>query len=247
MKLVVSLAVTGLSIGLSAAAFAADISPAPVYTKAPIAPFTWTRAYFGGNAGYGWSTNVDTITLTDPNGTGAGLNDKGGFVGLELGYNYQIGMFVLGVETDGQASNLANSYTSTFGANTLQASSNYGDWVTVRGRAGVAWNHFLFYGTGGWALASVSNTLQLSNPNGNNAFLQNDATQSGYVVGAGIEYAVDPRWSIKVEYQYLNFGSYTLSGPLLNGAGTQIGTTTSSSINNDIQTVRFGVNWKFVQ
>ena len=246
--IVTSLAAAGLSAGLSVAASAADLTP---YAKGPpVLPFTWTGVYFGGNAGYGFQTDSNNIVLTNPSGSASGLNETGGFVGIQMGYNYQMGMLVLGLEGDLQASNIKKSLTHTIDAagDVLQASGNISDFGTIRGRIGAAFDRVLVYGTGGAALGSPSNTLQVNFANGNTSFLQNDATQFGYAVGGGIEYAVIPRVSVKLEYQYINLGSYTLSGPVLNGAGTPTGPiTTSNSINNDIQTIRLGLNYRFYQ
>jgi outer membrane immunogenic protein len=243
--LVTSLAAAGLSVGVSVAASAADLTP---YTKGPpVLPFTWTGVYFGGNAGYGFQTDSNDILLTNPSGSTSGLNETGGFVGIQMGYNYQLGMLVLGIEGDVQAANIKKSSTATLDAagDALQASGNFTDFGTIRGRIGAAFDRLLIYGTGGAAIGDVSNTLQVKFANGNSSFLQDDATQFGYVVGAGIEYAVMPRVSVKLEYQYINLGSYSLSGPVLSGGAPTGAVTTSNSINNDIQTVRLGVNWFF--
>jgi outer membrane immunogenic protein len=245
--IVTSLTVAALSAGLSLAASAADLTP---YTKGPpVLPFTWTGVYFGGNAGYGFQTDSNSVVLTNPSGSATGLNETGGFVGIQMGYNYQMGMLVLGLEGDVQASNVKKSVTHTLDAagDVLQASGNWGDFGTIRGRIGAAFDRLLIYGTGGAAIGDVSNTLQVNFGSGDSSFLQNDATQFGYVVGAGVEYAVVPRVTVKLEYQYINLGSYTLSGPKLDTTGTPIPgvITTSNSINNDIQTVRLGVNWRF--
>jgi outer membrane immunogenic protein len=244
--IVTSLAAVGVSVGLSVAASAADLTP--VYSKAPAAPFTWTGVYLGGNAGYGFQADDGDVALASPSVTGIDMKQTGGFVGIQMGYNYQIGMWVLGLEGDVQAANLRKSETLTAAGDSIQASSNVGDWGTIRGRVGVAFDHLLVYGTGGAALGSPSNSLQVNLPSGaQSSFLQNDATQFGYVVGAGLEYAVDRRWTMKLEYQYVNLGSYSLSAPEFNAGGTQIGTTTSSSITNDFHTVRIGANWRFYQ
>jgi outer membrane immunogenic protein len=242
-----SLTALGLSAGLNAAASAADMTP--VYSKVPAAPFTWTGVYFGGNAGYGAQTDNDAITLASPSVTGIDMKQSGGFVGIQMGYNYQMGMLVLGLEGDVQAANLEKSSSQTIdkAGDALQASSNIGDWGTIRGRIGAAFDHLLVYGTGGAALGSPSNTLQVNFANGNQSFLQNDGTQFGYVVGAGLEYAVDKRWTMKLEYQYVNLGSYSLSAPQVTPNGALVGTTSSNTINNDFHTVRLGVNWRFYQ
>ncbi|MFD2228288.1 outer membrane protein, partial [Microvirga arabica] len=84
--------------GFAGAAAAADLPvrsapPAPIIAAAPI--FTWTGFYVGVNAGYGWSNDdFDSVDLADE-------DDDGGFVGgAQVGYNYQIGSFVVGLEGD---------------------------------------------------------------------------------------------------------------------------------------------------
>jgi outer membrane immunogenic protein len=238
--IVASLAVAGLSVGFSVEGTAADMSPA-YKGPAPI-PFTWTGVYFGGNAGYGWQSGSDDIVLTDPSATTGGLKESGGFVGIQLGYNYQMGLFVLGVEGDVQAANIKNSFTRVIDAagDSLNASGNVDEFGTIRGRVGAAFDRFLVYATGGLAIGGISNTLDVTSTGGF-ASLQNDSTQVGYTVGAGLEYAVDRRWSIKGEYQYINFGSESLSPT---GTANTF-PTTSNSVTTDIHTVRIGVNWRF--
>jgi outer membrane immunogenic protein len=240
--IVASLVAAGVSAGLSAAAAAADLSPA--YKGPAPLPFTWTGVYFGGNAGYGWQANSDDIVLSDPSATTAGLKQTGGFVGLQMGYNYQMGLLVLGLEGDVQAANIKDSFNRVIDAagDSLNASGNVDEFGTIRARIGAAFDHFLVYATGGAALGGISNTLNVTSTGGF-ASLQNDSTQLGYTVGAGLEYAVDRNWSIKGEYQYINFGSESLSP-----AGTaNTVPTTSNNITTDIHTFRIGVNWYFHQ
>jgi outer membrane immunogenic protein len=238
--IVACVAVAGLSVGFSGAAAAADLSP--VYTGPAPLPFTWTGVYFGGNAGYGWQSSSDDIVLTNPSATTVGLKESGGFVGIQMGYNYQIGLLVLGLEGDVQAANIKNSFTRVIdpAGDSLNASGNVDEFGTIRGRIGAAFDHFLVYATGGAALGGISNTLNVTSTGGF-ASLQNDSTQLGYTIGGGVEYAVDQNWSIKGEYQYISFGSESLSP-----AGTaNTVATTSNSITTDIHTVRIGVNWRF--
>jgi outer membrane immunogenic protein len=242
--IVASLAVAGLSAGFSLPAAAADLSQA-YKAPAPLPPFTWTGVYFGGNAGYGFQTSSDAVVLSDPSATAPGLKETGGFVGIQMGYNYQMGMLVLGLEGDVQAANIKDSYNRVIDAagDSLNASGNADEFGTIRARIGGAFDHFLVYATGGAALGGISNTLDVTTSSGGFTMLQNDSTRLGYTVGAGLEYAVDRNWSIKGEYQYISFGSESLSP-----AGT-INTisTTSNSVTTDIQTVRIGVNWHFHQ
>lgn len=160
-------------VGFASAVSAADLPsrtaapPAPVVAAPPI--FTWSGFYAGVNAGYGWNTGDDVII----NGVRFSNND-GGFVGGgQLGYNYQIGSFVIGAEGDLQWADLGNN-----------AFSNNNDWFgTVRGRAGVAFDRALVYGTGGFAFADGGN---------------------GWTAGGGVEYAFTNNLSAKVEGLYVN-------------------------------------------
>ena len=108
------LAALAVAATLGTAAHAADLParmapPAPVMAAVPV--FTWTGFYVGVNAGYGWNTNDDDVVI---NGATYEVDDEGGFVGGgQIGYNYQIGSFVVGLETDIQYADIGGD-TSTF-------------------------------------------------------------------------------------------------------------------------------------
>lgn len=186
---VMSVAAVGLSVGLTAAASAADLSrPAPVYTKAPLAvPFSWTGFYAGVSAGYGWSADdVDTTStsISNPsagataNAAAAALdfNTKpNGFLGGgTLGYNLQSGQFVWGVETD-------LSWADIKGTNSQGTSVPIvgfpGDFVnsagiaeqktdafgTLRARLGFTpVERLLIYGTGGLAYGHIESNTNIA-------------------------------------------------------------------------------------
>ena len=110
ISIVAGTAVVALS---TAGTFAADLpsrAPPPMFAPVPI--FTWTGFYVGVNAGWGWRQNSDTESVFLTPGLGAGLvglngtvffpgNDDGVFTGGgQIGYNYQIGSFVIGAEAD---------------------------------------------------------------------------------------------------------------------------------------------------
>src|SRR5882672_9624928 len=103
---------------VSGSAMAADLTrpaaPAPVYSKAPMmAPISnWTGAYIGVNAGYAWGdSEAATTTLSPPPAyfaassvpaiaaAGAQTINPNGFTGGgQLGYNWQMGSSVFGLE-----------------------------------------------------------------------------------------------------------------------------------------------------
>lgn len=173
---------------LASAASAADLParaapPAPVIAAAPI--FTWTGFYGGVNVGWGWRDDDEESvilnggvpgTLTFDNG------DDGGFVGgAQIGYNYQIGSFVIGLETDIQWADTDSDEEVTFvpaGAPGTfipgEFDNDLSDWFgTVRARAGVAFDRVLIYATGGLAYSDDS---------------------TGWVVGGGVEWALPVSW-----------------------------------------------------
>src|SRR5918995_6170983 len=106
------LAATALTTAGLTAASAADLpvraAPPPIYAAPPL--FPWTGFYAGVNAGWGWrDSDREPVFLAPGPGIPAGLagtlifnnNDDGGFTGGgQIGYNYQIGSFVVGLETD---------------------------------------------------------------------------------------------------------------------------------------------------
>jgi outer membrane immunogenic protein len=168
-------------LGFAGAASAADL---PARTMAPAAPivaaapiFTWSGFYLGVNAGYGWSNNdSDVIDLVDE-------DDDGGFIGgAQVGYNYQIGSFVVGLEGDIQYIDFGS--TRFRDADLVLREAGIDDWFgTARARAGVAFGQALIYGTGGFAFADDAN---------------------GWTVGGGVEYAFTNNLSAKIEGLYVN-------------------------------------------
>lgn len=211
--------VAALGLLAAGAATAADLPArkgpvmAPVY--APV--FTWTGFYVGGNAGYGWG-NVNagntfaTRTVT--------IGDTDGFVGGgQIGYNYQMGQFVLGLEADIQGADLKT------GSNVFGDSVSTDYYGTVRARVGVAFDRILPYVTGGWAYGNVKTTI--------GGVGSTDKTHTGgYVLGAGIEYAFTNNLVGGVEYQYVDLGEKNVFN-----SGIKVG--------HDFSVVRARLSYKF--
>jgi outer membrane immunogenic protein len=192
-----------------------DGPPPPVYVAAPI----WSGFYVGVNGGYGWTANDGPLA------------PEGGFGGGQIGYNWQ-GLFgysplVLGIETDIQGAGISDSAGDVTGS--VENSLNW--FGTVRGRIGYAFGPALLYATGGFAYGEVESK-------GNVLGLAYDVseTQTGYVVGGGVEYKFNPAWSVKAEYQYIN-----LDASNLNGAGPLNGSAFSDR--SEVNTFRLGVNY----
>jgi len=220
------IAVAGTTMGIGIAS-AADIQR-PVY-KAPPAgvmpvAYDWTGFYVGGHVGYGWADKSwqDSFGLF-----GLSHQAKGFLGGGQAGFNYQIGQFVVGVEGDMSWSGMSgstNALASTFNTDV--------DWTaTLTGRLGMAFDRWLVYGKGGaaWARDRYSTNFY--------TFPGTEVTDTrlGWTAGAGVEYAFAPQWTAKLEYNYMDFGTRSVS----------FAPGFSTDIDQQIHAVKFGVNYKF--
>lgn len=195
-KLVFAIA-TIFALGTGAAA-AADM---PVKTK-PVpfvdVPFSWSGFYVGMNGGYGWGRS----SWSDPAvGTDSGhFNTRGALLGGQLGYNWQLGSVVFGVETDADWANISgNGNGGVCLADAGGACQTKQTWFgTTRGRIGYAFGRWLPYVTGGGAYGDIN----AAQSNGTST-----TTRFGWTAGGGVEYSLDRNWSAKVEYLHLDLGT----------------------------------------
>jgi outer membrane immunogenic protein len=191
-----------ISAFFAAPALAADL-PARVPVKAPppvvVAVYNWTGFYIGVVGGWGRSEQQWTSTAGVSTGKFRG---NGGHVGGTIGYNWQTGQFVLGLEADGSWSGIDATNTTTGGcAAAFPCTADLRWFGTARGRLGVAWQNVLFYGTGGAAFANIKNSQTALSP-----LATADTTKFGWTAGGGIEVGFAPNWSVKAEYLYARFG-----------------------------------------
>jgi len=258
------------AIGTLAFAGAASAADLPPSYKAPPAPppFSWTGLYFGGTVGAA-RTKADTslsvvngavplYLATDIPGLNAlgasSLSETNAIFGVKAGYNQQWGAFLLGLEGDISSFHfnptLAVDGTPFvgFGGHAQFSTNVETSWLaTIRGRAGFALDHWLFYGTGGVAFADVkfSNSYRALSPLG--AGIETGATtasqtQVGWAAGAGVDYALYPHVILSVEYLHVDLGTITASGLVANNGRS--GTFNfSTNVTSDL--VRFGAAYKF--
>jgi outer membrane immunogenic protein len=232
MKRILFATVAIATLGLAQAANAADLprrgaamAPAPIYTAAPL--FTWTGLYAGVNFGYGFGK------FNGANGGTFGKAD-GGLVGATLGYNYQVGQTVFGLEGDYGYDGAKNTNIVPgrgLGAGVASASGKITDMLTARARLGYSVDRALLFVTGGYAGASVkTGIVDPTIP----ASFSNSSWRNGYALGGGLEYAFTQNISAKAEYVYTSFGSKTeLSAPWMSTVGAHQ------------NLVRGGVNYRF--
>jgi outer membrane immunogenic protein len=247
-------------VGVVGTACAADLPVKAMPMVAPVA-FNWTGFYVGVNAGYAWSREREvtysniTGTLVSPTGVPRFVNfdAKGAVAGGQIGYNFQSGVFLFGIEADADYANISGKATS-FGMIDVRRSST-GDQrldtlATLRGRFGLTHDRFLAYATGGLAVGFAKSTSSFSNTDGC-VFPGGGANQcptgsasktlAGWTAGGGLEYAFDRSWSLKGEYLYYNLGSlsYTLSDA--NFPGVTYGASTEFRGH----VIRGGINYRF--
>ncbi len=182
-------------------------------------------------------TAAPALSGTDASGA---PQPYGGFGGGQIGYNFQSGSFVFGVETDFQGGTISDRVSGlTVNGNDFGSRESI-DWFgTVRGRVGYAFGRVLVYGTGGVAYGGVREGAFATN-GANAVSFGNDSTQVGWVAGGGVEYKITPSWSLKGEYQYIDLGSQTLNGIDTTGASV-----TAAGLENSFSTVRLGLNYRF--
>jgi|SRR5450631_1542901 outer membrane immunogenic protein len=234
-----------LALGLSSAS-AADLAARPYTKAAPImAPmmYDWSGFYIGANAGYGWSnrcidvTAINGFNVVDAEGC---RNAGGGVVGGQVGYRWQSGPLVFGVEAQGDWANLRNSNGSRFfPGNTWTTKTDALGLFT--GQVGYAWNATLLYVKGGAAVANQQWNLN----NTGIGLAQADRTRWGGTVGVGLEYGFAPNWSVGIEYDYLwrvSDSSTFLTPGLVAPLGIA---TITANTRSDLNMITARLNYKF--
>lgn len=221
------LASVAASVG---AAGAADLAvKAPVY-KAPPPPVIlsdWAGFYIGAHGGGGWSdtkltpaaVNVGGVAMPNVGGLTFPAKPSGGLGGGHVGYNWQWGQVVAGLEGDFDGADIKGTETTgTVAVKTDELAS-------IRGRLGYSFlPNLLGYGTGGvgWAHTKLNFV---------NAGVNESLWQTGWVAGAGLEYKFYGNWIARAEYLHYGFDS---------------GSTTSfTKVKDQLDVVRGGVSYKF--
>jgi outer membrane immunogenic protein len=201
-------------------ALAADL-PSPI-VKAPRATpavYDWNGLYLGANVGDGMAIAKSQFNANDATFATVNNGFSGALAGGQVGYNYQIGRGLLGIETDVQWSNIGGTISMTCpsticvpatNASVEQKVTMFG---TVRGRLGYAFDGWLAYVTGGYAYGRVA-TNATAVGGGVTATFNQSEMRDGWTLGGGVELALTQRWSAKLEYLYLDMGTKTNIGTL---------------------------------
>ena len=188
--------VGSLAGGWLLAATAAIAAEPPALAPLPPPPvFTWTGVYL--TAQVGGAFDGTTVNI---NGWTHGFGQSGAFGGINLGYNYQIGALVLGLQAEYNFAGITgSSFSYPFGL-----TDSIRQFGSVDGRLGYAFNRFLVYAIGGFAYGDIRHSIQ---PAGAYSPLFFGASEYGWDVGGGVEYALTDNWTARVEYRYYNWGT----------------------------------------
>jgi outer membrane immunogenic protein len=245
-----------------AGARAADLPiGVPVYSSPVLLPFTWGGPYFGLNLG-GHAGNDKVTTATDtaggfgPAGAAAidqasqgSFNPSGVAFGAQAGYNWQFGNAVVGIEAD--ANGLLGTASRTVATIPVVAPGDFlfnsikepSLLITVRPRVGWAFDHTLVYATGGYAFETVQ-VFDTFGSFGGSVLSSSGVTgkASGWTAGAGVEYAFAKQVSLRVEYLFVDLGSFSSPIPGVAGAGP---TTVNVQHHYTDNLIRAGLNFLF--
>jgi outer membrane immunogenic protein len=190
-------------------------------TKAPpymTQYYNWTGFYVGINGGGGWGTAAWDST--------GGYDVSGGLIGGTIGYNWQTGPWVLGIEGDIDWADIKGTTTTNCGG----GCTTQNNWLgTARGRVGYAIDRWMPYLTGGAAFGDV----EASHP----GFTGMTNTQLGWTIGGGVEFAVMNNLTAKVEYLHYDLGSFQ--------CGMNCNGFVSDNVNFHADVIRGGLNLRF--
>lgn len=220
------------ALNLASSALAADL---PIYGKAPpmVSPaYDWTGFYIGvfGGGAYG---NHNLNNATGPAGFAnftTNYDSKGSLGGGEIGYQWQSGSIVFGVEADGFGADIKGGDNFALG---WDDATKLGWGGTLRARGGIAVDRLLLFFTGGWAYGELTH----SNTNPGVGIDTFKAARSGLAAGGGIAYAITDNLMGKLEYRYLDLGTFHRDAPA-NGV-------LPYNVANTYSIVTLGLDFKF--
>lgn len=230
-------------MALAAPAAAADL-PARTYTKAPAyiaAVYDWSGFYIGANGGWGTSRKEwDNMTPGGLFVAEEGSHDAtGGVAGGQIGYRWQTGAWVFGLEGQGDWASLKGSNPSLLTAGVTNQ-SKIDSFGLLTGQVGYAWNNALLYLKGGAAV--VGDKYRGLNTVTGVVLDSAKELRWGGTVGAGVEYGFTPNWSVAFEYDHLFMGDRTKTFNLVAPVGAF---SRVDRIQQDVDLVTVRVNYRW--
>ncbi len=211
---------------------AADLISTGGYKDAPVS--SWTGFYLGVNGGaavghsaWAWEDFFNTTSQS---------SQRGGIAGGQVGFNYQfLPHAVVGIEgsfdrINAQGTGAESPSLPPVSNDITKFNGFLGD---VSGRLGYADDRFFFYGKGGaaWADRTLSGFYGAGSPfNGSGT-----ANNVGWLAGFGIEAKIASNWTLKGEYNHIDFGTASVN---LGNAGIL------PSYQQTLEVFKVGLNYK---
>jgi outer membrane immunogenic protein len=220
-----------LIAGCSGMASAADF-PVKAPPRAP--DWSWNGLYIGAHGGGAFGT-IETVGAGFPIASAA---VNGAFGGGQIGYNFQTGPVVLGVEVDASGSGLRGTTPCIVVLSCERKVEWFG---TATGRVGFTADRALIYVKAGGAWANFKYDTSAAGVQIATA----DVDKWGWVLGTGVEYAFLPHWSAKIEYNFMDFGKDSVAFNLAGGGIGLGGAALNLDSQQFVHTIKFGVNYRF--
>ena len=178
--------------------------PAPVAAYCCEPPAIWTGVYIGGHVGGAWGDPNWTFPFIESFNTAAGQNfstpGEGAIAGGQIGFNYQIRHFLMGVEASYAGSRFSDTVAGPIATNPLDRFTITSDLLMVTGRLGLVHGQYLFYGKAGYASANVE--VKAGSSTGATAFASH--RENGWTVGGGLESRIISNIIFGLEYNYVS-------------------------------------------
>jgi outer membrane immunogenic protein len=248
-KFLISTALATTAILSIGAASAADMAMKAAPYAASVQVFSWTGCYVGVHAGAGTMRD----TFTDESG-------GGGLAGGQVGCNYQQGNWVFGAEGEGYWSGMKSTFASSSSLNSEglisrddATTKNKYDF-SIAARAGIAFDRTFVYGKAGWVWGKFDFNASEARPCcsfDGGPFLgtaSGGANLNGLLLGVGVEHAITNNWTVKLEYNYLKFGSKEVAFTTCDntsGPAVTCFPSGTSTIHADKQIFKIGANYLF--
>jgi outer membrane immunogenic protein len=222
---------------------AADMQVRKPVLKAPPAPvaaaYDWSGFYAGVHGGGAW-VHKNFVDFTSGNPLNEGDIDAAGWLaGGQAGFNWQVRSWVFGIEADGSFADVSGERQSLV-FDTDRVTMKTRGFGTIAGRLGYAVDNMLVFAKGGaawsrdrYAAVDIASGTTIGSV---------DDTRWGWMAGGGIEYGLARDWSLKLEYDYLDFGAKSyVNVPCTPGFCSSFDQT----ITQHIQVVKAGLNYRF--
>ena len=244
------LAAAAITIASASPVLAADL---PLKAVEPLPPFTWTSCYAGGHVGGAWAQKdvTDPVQLVQDGFLGLGTTvgvttvtaqPTGLVLGGQIGCDYQFfPSWVAGFEGAASASYMKGSASAALPlgfAGDQETLTIHTDLIpSFTARFGFAADRALFYVKGGAAWASDKYSL-VGTFQGTGFDFEGLSLRAGWTAGAGVEWAVWDDWSVRLEYDYYDFGhSNVLMSDSVNVLSGPV------DVKQTVQAVKLGLNF----